>query len=104
MSRCCTNILELGCFSSCDTTTFESLITDETGEHTIEVTALGENFNLVTNYESGDAISLNLTYFNENAYLLFKVKKPSGEYLTLTQGDIEYDCFRVKTQIVNELP
>lgn len=96
---CCTTYIDLGCVNSCSTIVlpYEA---DETGAHTViwSFDDMKRSFDI--NGVIGTEISIPMSYFIESGVVIFQIRKPSGDYFTATVSDVDYDCFRVKTEIV----
>ena len=101
---CCSNIMDLGCFNHCDIIEISELVADVTGVYTFEVTFAGHTFSLPTTFTMGDNLTLDLSYFNEHASLIVKIKDTTGEYLEYAESEfIVYDCFRINTKVIASL-
>ncbi len=96
---CCTTYIDLGCVNSCSTIVlpYEA---DESGAHTIIWSCDDMKRSFDINGVIGTEISIPMSYFIESGVVIFQIKKPSGDYFTATVSDVDYDCFRVKTEIV----
>jgi hypothetical protein len=99
-NRCCNHILDFGCFDSCNVVYFDLLVADENGNYRFEINVLDEGFNITHFLTVGDRLYIDLTLFNENAYITFKVWHPNGYYIEVFSNDTLYDCFRIKSMPV----
>jgi len=103
MSCNCGNILDLGCFDSCYSHNLGDLEATETGIHVYLVKVLGETFKLNVDLQATQAIYLDLTLFNEDADIIVSITNPDGSEFTYSQDEIEYNCFKLRSQIINLL-
>lgn len=87
---CCTSILSLGCFYSCDIIQI-GINAPTTGTYTIELQPDGTKVVSTTN-TAGTPLIFSGGYLNEDAVHVFKIIKPDGTYLE--SGD--NDCFEVE--------
>lgn len=89
---CCTNILNLGCFYSCDPIE-TGLTATATGTWTFVTTPdLVKLFSQTIT--SGNSITFSSGYVNEDGVTVFKILKPNGDYFT---SGI-YDCFQIEVK------
>lgn len=86
---CCTSILSIGCFYSCDIIQI-GINAPTTGTYTIELQPDGTKVVSTTN-TAGTPLIFSGGYLNEDAVHVFKIIKPDGTYLE--SGD--NDCFEV---------
>lgn len=75
--KCCSSIINLGCFDVCEDLQ-TGLITDETGVHILEIKFLSITIKKEVSLTSGDEIVLPKMYINESSEIIVNVKKPSG--------------------------
>lgn len=89
MDCCNGNIIDLGCFYSCDLIQTGETAT-ATGVYTLALQPDGTRVvsNTIT---SGNPIIFSGGYLNEDSVSVFKVIKPDGTYLTVSGAD----CFEV---------
>jgi len=94
---CCTNTYNLGCFNNCSiiavglcltSGTYNGVFTYGNISTTITVTAI-EN----------EPFLFDLSLLNENATFTLAIYDENGNQITLTIDSVDYDCFKVKTQV-----
>lgn len=89
MPECCTSILNLGCYQSCDIVEI-GVLASQTGEYIIELQPQGTQIFKTTNTAGSPLIFSN--GFNEDGISIFKIKQPNGIYLTVSGND----CFQIE--------
>lgn len=95
MSCCTGDIINRGCFYSCDLITTGQLAS-ETGVYTLELQPDG--IKVVSNTITiGNSIVFSGGYLNEDGVSVFKVLKPDGTYLSVSGND----CFQVDIKPAN---
>jgi len=94
---CCTNTYNLGCFNNCSiiavglcltSGTYNGVFTYGNISTTITVTAI-EN----------EPFLFDLSLLNENATFTLAIYDENENQITLTIDSVDYDCFKVKTQV-----
>lgn len=94
---CCTNTYNLGCFNNCSiiavglcltSGTYNGVFTYGNISTTITVTAI-EN----------EPFLFDLSLLNENATFTLVIYDENENQITLTIDSVDYDCFKVKTQV-----
>lgn len=101
MSCNCTNIYDIGCKNACEQHSIGFQAVD-TGVHTLKVKVLGETFTYYESLQATQNIYVDLTLFNEDADILIEVYDPNNEKMTFEVDNVEYDCIKLRSQIVIE--
>lgn len=89
---CCNEIINLGCYNSCEKLINTGIEADVSGEWKIEVEFNGGIFFINFSVETGEKIKIP-NKFNEDYTHLIKIYKPDGTQL-------ENKCFKLKIQPV----
>lgn len=103
--NCCTNTLNLGCFSSCGTTFNTGIVatalTAGTWTLQLDFGRIVQEFTVTV--ADGETVIFTLDNLNESYTYQGVIISPDGEIINISVGGIEYDCisFTTKTGLSN---
>lgn len=105
MACCCTNIKNLSCMVNvCNGQIEPGINAPVTGVYKLVVTFLGTEFTINSaEITQDEPIVFPAQDLNEDYKFTGKIIGPDGEPLTLTEGEIVYDCFSFKTGMAYEV-
>ena len=93
---CCEKIYKVGCFPHCGTARLPFTAV-QSGTHILEVEYLGNIYLHEIEATLNSYFEIDLSNFNENALIEFRIIQPNSTYFTTTISGVEYGCFELKT-------
>ena len=100
MACCCSNILELCRVSVCDAGLVKTgIAAPATGTYKLVLDYLETEVTVEAAIEEGQDIEFPAGDLNENYKYTGKIVGPDGEQLTMTVGEIQYNCLSFQTQL-----
>lgn len=98
MGCCCTNVLPISCsVNVCDGLIDFEIAATLAGEYSLVIDFLGTNIILKKNFIEAGNIFFPANLLNESYHYVGYLLSPSGERVTKTDDEIEYDCFSFTT-------
>lgn len=88
----CSDYNDLGCFDQCDTVHI-GVDAEETGEFTVQYDYLGARHTFTFSGTNTEELIIPAESFNESAGVLFRIKDPSGDFITKNSLECFYAQF-----------
>lgn len=99
MSCCCTRIYSLCSVNPCGDTLELPIPVTLDGLHTLELDMLGKLLTTTAHQSAGAQVMIfQLDELNENFTFLGQVRDPSGEIITFTVDEVDYNCIQFTTK------
>lgn len=99
--NCCTNTLNLGCFSPCTDTFNTGIVVDPItfGDWSLQLDFgnIVQQFNVTV--ADGETVIFTLDNLNESYTYKGVIRDAFGDIVNITVGGIEYDCIEFSTKI-----
>lgn len=96
---CCGTYIDLGCGDNCGL--FEMpYYAPVTGTYTLEIHFASAVRRYSFTASQGERFKIDGSLFNETGWSTFKIIKPNGDYLSVTVGEEEFECFKIRINLV----
>lgn len=96
--KCCTNIYDIGCVYPCLEVELPLEALEE-GDHRVLIEYRGTTHEYIqTVVYAGENIRIPYYFLNENYEHIVNVIDPNGDEMIYVDADVEYDCFKIRTQ------
>lgn len=100
MKCCCENVLNLGCYGSCDDIVVEfETIANQTFTVIAQANGIKTRFEIESEFNQ---LTIPASRLNESAISVLSIFNADGEQIKFSIEEIEYDCLLVDVSIINQ--
>ncbi len=96
---CCIENINIGCVDNCGLFQLP-YYAPVTGTYILEIHFAGATRRYTFTASAGEKFAIDGSLFNESGTSVFKIIKPNGDYLSVTNGEDEFECFEVKVNLI----